>query len=93
MGHSKHFLNIQYRMHPLISFFPNSKFYGNKIVDAPNVKRGFAKRYLPGQIFGSYSFINISCGIEELDGVHHSWKNMVEVVVIIKVLNNLYKGI
>ncbi|XP_030958959.1 uncharacterized protein LOC115980900 [Quercus lobata] len=91
MGHSKHFLNIQYRMHPLISFFPNSKFYGNKIVDAPNVKSGLAKRYLPGQIFGSYSFINISCGIEELDGVHHSWKNMVEVAVIIKVVNNLYK--
>nr|POE80710.1 tpr and ankyrin repeat-containing protein 1 [Quercus suber] len=91
MGHSKHFLNIQYRMHPLISFFPNSKFYGNKIVDAPNVKSGLAKRYLPGQIFGSYSFINISCGIEELDGVHHSWKNMVEVAVIIKLVNNLYK--
>ncbi|XP_050278044.1 uncharacterized protein LOC126719551 [Quercus robur] len=91
MGHSKHFLNIQYRMHPLISFFPNSKFYGNKIVDAPNVKSGLAKRYLPGQIFGSYSFINISCGIEELDGIHHSWKNMVEVAVIIKVVNNLYK--
>ncbi|KAL0005033.1 hypothetical protein SO802_012594 [Lithocarpus litseifolius] len=91
MGHSKHFLNIQYRMHPLISFFPNSKFYGNKIVDAPNVKRGLAKRYLPGQIFGTYSFINISCGIEELDGVQHSWKNMVEVAVIIKVVNNLYK--
>jgi hypothetical protein len=93
MGHSKHFLNMQYTMHPLISSFPNSKFYGNKIMDAPTVRTNFLKRYLPGQIFGPYSFINVSCGKEELDGVHHSWKNMVEVAVIKKLVNNLYKGI
>ena len=62
-------------------------------MDAPTVRTNFLKRYLPGQIFGLYSFINVSCGKEELDGVHHSWKNMVEVAVIEKLVNNLYKGI
>ncbi|XP_042479829.1 probable helicase senataxin, partial [Macadamia integrifolia] len=28
MGHKKHLLNIQYRMHPSISLFPNTEFYG-----------------------------------------------------------------
>ncbi|XP_075658931.1 putative helicase MAGATAMA 3 [Castanea sativa] len=74
------------------SYGPFKALFEYPIVDAPNAKRGFAKRYLLGQIFGSYSFINISCGIEEPDGVHHSWKNMVEVAVIIKVVNNLYKA-
>ncbi|XP_021806166.1 probable helicase senataxin, partial [Prunus avium] len=39
MGHSKHLLNMQYRMHPSISFFPNSNFYNNQILDAPIVKK------------------------------------------------------
>ncbi|XP_039041017.1 uncharacterized protein LOC120179508 [Hibiscus syriacus] len=38
LGHSKHLLNIQYRMHPSISFFPNSSFYNNQILDAIDVK-------------------------------------------------------
>nr|GEV10049.1 UvrD-like helicase, ATP-binding domain, P-loop containing nucleoside triphosphate hydrolase [Tanacetum cinerariifolium] len=37
LGHSKHLLNVQYRMHPSISFFPNLKFYKNKVLDAQNV--------------------------------------------------------
>ncbi|WRX14404.1 DNA2/NAM7 helicase [Theobroma cacao] len=37
LGHSKHLLNIQYRMHPSISCFPNASFYYNRILDAPCV--------------------------------------------------------
>ncbi|KAM1067711.1 hypothetical protein ACFX2J_022665 [Malus domestica] len=92
MGHSKHLLNMQYRMHPSISSFPNSRFYNNQILDAPNVKRrSHEKRYLPGPMFGPYSFINVIDGREEKDEDEHSLKNMVEVAIALKILQNLYK--
>uniref|UniRef100_A0A2N9HA65 DNA2/NAM7 helicase-like C-terminal domain-containing protein n=1 Tax=Fagus sylvatica TaxID=28930 RepID=A0A2N9HA65_FAGSY len=93
LGHSKHLLGIQYRMHPSISFFPNSNFYSNQILDAPNVKRkGYEKHYLPWPMYGSYSFINIRDGREEKDDVERSWRNMVEVAIVMKILLNLYKA-
>uniref|UniRef100_K4C437 DNA2/NAM7 helicase helicase domain-containing protein n=1 Tax=Solanum lycopersicum TaxID=4081 RepID=K4C437_SOLLC len=58
IGLKKHLLNVQYRMHPAISFFPNRVFYKNKIMDGRNVKEAiYEKRFLKGNIFGSYSFI------------------------------------
>ncbi|XP_042981748.1 uncharacterized protein LOC122311306 isoform X1 [Carya illinoinensis] len=93
LGHSKHLLNIQYRMHPSISFFPNMNFYCNRILDAPNVKRkGYKKHYLPGPMFGTYSFINIVDGREEQGDVGYGWRNLVEVAVVMKILLNLYKA-
>ncbi|KAA8532334.1 hypothetical protein F0562_032411 [Nyssa sinensis] len=92
LGHPKHLLDTQYRMHPSISLFPNSKFYNNQIIDAPNVKnKNYKKRHLPGPMFGPYSFINISGGKETLD-VQHSRKNMVEVAVVLKIVQMLYKA-
>jgi superfamily I DNA and/or RNA helicase len=93
LGHSKHLLNIQYRMHPYISFFPNSNFYCEQILDAPNVKRkSHEKHYLPWPMFGPYSFINVIGGREEKDDVGRSRRNMVEVAVVMKILLKLYKG-
>jgi superfamily I DNA and/or RNA helicase len=93
LGHSKHLLNIQYRMHPSISFFPNLKFYHNQILDSPNVKRkSHEKHYLSWPMFGPYSFINIVGGREEKDDVGRSRRNMVEVAVVMKILLKLYKG-
>ncbi|KAJ4710301.1 UvrD-like Helicase, ATP-binding domain, P-loop containing nucleoside triphosphate hydrolase [Melia azedarach] len=90
LGHSKHLLRMQYRMHPSISFFPNSYFYDNKIVDAPNVEKGsYEKHYLPGPMYGPYSFINIFGGKEEFVD---SYRNMVEVSAVMKILQNLYKA-
>ena len=80
-------------MHPSISYFPNSKFYANKILDGPNVKtKAYEKKFLHGPMFGSYSFIDINEGKEEKDGITQSWKNMVEVDVVGKIIHNLYKG-
>ncbi|XP_028104168.1 uncharacterized protein LOC114303236 [Camellia sinensis] len=88
-GHSKQLLNIQYRMHPSISCFPNSKFYQNKVMDSANVKsQKYTKCFLPGPMFGPFSFINISCGREMLDD-QRSRKNMVEVAVVLKILHLL----
>ncbi|KAA8532333.1 hypothetical protein F0562_032412 [Nyssa sinensis] len=91
LNHSKHLLNTQYRMHPSISFFPKSKFYQNQIMDASCVKsKSYKKCYLPGPVFGPYSFINISGGKEVPVG--HSLKNMVEVAVVKKIVEMLYKA-
>ncbi|KAL5554068.1 hypothetical protein UlMin_041469 [Ulmus minor] len=93
LNHPKHLLNVQYRMHPSISFFPNSKFYNEQILDAPMVrKRSYERHYLPGRMFGTYSFINVVGGREEKDDDSPSRKNMVEVAIISKILQNLYKA-
>ncbi|KAK6252192.1 hypothetical protein QUC31_013912 [Theobroma cacao] len=92
LGHSKHLLNIQYRMHPSISCFPNASFYYNRILDAPCVKhRSYEKHYLPWPMFGPYSFINV-CGRDEVDDVGYSHRNMVEVAVVQRLVRTLYKA-
>ncbi|XP_043694489.1 uncharacterized protein LOC122645224 [Telopea speciosissima] len=93
LEHPKHLLNMQYRMHPEVSIFPNARFYCNQILDAPSVQdKSYEKHYLPGPMYGPYSFINIRDGREILDDVGRSRKNLVEVAVVVKVLRNLYKG-
>ncbi|XP_050364089.1 uncharacterized protein LOC126782808 isoform X2 [Argentina anserina] len=90
LGHKKHLLNVQYRMHPSISQFPKKKFYNNQILDGPNVRKGsYQKCFLEGKFFGPY-FINIADGKEEF-GRGHSPKNMVEVAVVCQIVLSLYK--
>ncbi|KAH0760508.1 hypothetical protein KY290_016581 [Solanum tuberosum] len=91
LGHKKHLLNVQYRMHPKISLFPNNEFYEKKIMDGPNVTAAiYEKRFLKGDIFGSYSFINVSSGKEVLDE-EHSTRNMAEVLVVAEIVTNLQR--
>nr|XP_027099745.1 probable helicase MAGATAMA 3 isoform X1 [Coffea arabica]XP_027100131.1 probable helicase MAGATAMA 3 isoform X1 [Coffea arabica] len=91
LGHQKHLLNVQYRMHPSISLFPNREFYAKLIMDGPNVKDGkYKKHFLEGSIFGSYSFIDINPGKEQFDD-KHSRKNLVEVYVVAEIIANLHK--
>lgn len=92
LGHRKHLLNLQYRMHPSISLFPNQEFYNNKISDAPNVKeRSYKRCFLQGDMYGSYSFINVAYGNEEQSN-SHSTRNMVEVVAVSEIVAKLFKG-
>ncbi|XP_018479580.2 helicase sen1-like [Raphanus sativus] len=91
LGHDKHLLNVQYRMHPSISCFPNKEFYGGRITDAAVVQESiYQKRFLQGNMFGSFSFINVGRGKEEF-GDGHSPKNMVEVAVISEIISSLSK--
>ncbi|KAK9074849.1 hypothetical protein SSX86_003168 [Deinandra increscens subsp. villosa] len=91
LGHEKHLLNVQYRMHPSISQFPNSEFYDGQILDAPNViDKARVKRFLQEDMYGSYSFINVDPAKEELDK-NKSTKNMVEVAVIAQIVAYLFK--
>nr|CAD1844651.1 unnamed protein product [Ananas comosus var. bracteatus] len=92
LGYDKNLLNIQYRMHPAISFFPNARFYEKKILDGPNVKdSNYNKNYQDFE-FGPYAFINIADGREELDGVRNSRKNMVEVAAALHLVGVLFKS-
>ncbi|KAL7614112.1 hypothetical protein Lser_V15G07023 [Lactuca serriola] len=91
LGHKKHLLNVQYRMHPSISQFPNKKFYAKQILDGMNVKRiTYGKSFLQGSIYGSYSFINVTSAKEEFDK-SHSMKNLMEVAIISEIISSLYK--
>lgn len=80
-------------MHPCISKFPNAKFYDNRISDDPVVKQeGYARSYLPGPIYGAYSFIHIENDMEMLDNLGQSSKNMVEVAIATNIVERLAKG-
>ncbi|XP_033139437.1 helicase sen1 isoform X2 [Brassica rapa] len=93
LGHKKQLLNMQYRMHPSISIFPNKEFYGMKILDAPSVRvRSYEKQFLHGKMYGPYSFINVPYGREQF-GQGFSSKNIVEVSVVDEILSKLYSGI
>ncbi|GMJ04502.1 hypothetical protein HRI_004119400 [Hibiscus trionum] len=92
LGHAKHLLNIQYRMHPSISSFPNACFYNNQILDAVDVKhKSYEKHYLPWPMFGPYSFINVS-GREEKNDSGSSFRNMVEAAVVKMLVQTLFKA-
>ncbi|KAK1685246.1 hypothetical protein QYE76_046094 [Lolium multiflorum] len=88
----KHLLNIQYRMNPCISLFPNAQFYEKKILDGPNVlSPSYSKDYtcLP---FGTYTFINVSDGREDKEGTGNSRRNMVEVAVVLHLIHTIFKS-
>ncbi|KAH9606724.1 hypothetical protein KSS87_003788 [Heliosperma pusillum] len=90
LGKKKHLLNIQYRMHPTISSFPNRKFYENSIVDASNVKlRSYTRKFLKGNMYSSYSFINVSTGKEDFSK-GHSPRNVEEAAVVNQIIGKLY---
>ncbi|XP_026409800.1 helicase SEN1-like [Papaver somniferum] len=92
LGQNKHLLNIQYRMHPSISVFPNVEFYNKQILDAPTVKgRTYTRNLLQGRMYGPFSFIDVSYGKEEFNDMH-SCRNPVEVAVISAIIENLYKA-
>nr|CAD1844653.1 unnamed protein product [Ananas comosus var. bracteatus] len=93
LRHEKQLLSVQYRMHPSISMFPNSNFYNSKILDGPNVlSKEYEQTYLPDQMYGAYSFINIEHGKEGKDKYGRSLKNMIEVAVVVQILKKLFKG-
>ncbi|KAM0823294.1 hypothetical protein ACQ4PT_070967 [Festuca glaucescens] len=87
----KHLLNIQYRMNPCISLFPNAQFYERKILDGSNVlSPSYNKGYtcLP---FGSYTFIDVRDGREDKEGAGNSRRNMVEVAVVLHLIQTIFR--
>ncbi|XP_044318465.1 probable helicase MAGATAMA 3 [Triticum aestivum] len=76
-------------MHPSISVFPNLSFYDRQILDGPNVTQTTHElSYLPGAMFGPYSFINVD-GREDRG---RSKRNMAEVAAILDIVRSLKQG-
>jgi len=93
LGHPVHLLNIQYRMHPSISLFPNREFYENNIKNGPNVEmEPYGYTYLTSEMYGAYAFINVADGREEEDDFGMSKRNIIEAAVVMYILSKLYKG-
>ena len=93
LGHKKHLLNVQHRMHTSISLFPNKEFYDGKILNAQNVKeKSYERKFIQGKMYGSYSFINLAYGREEYDD-NHSLRNIVEASLVLEIVRNLHQGI
>ncbi|KAL0920283.1 hypothetical protein M5K25_009407 [Dendrobium thyrsiflorum] len=93
LGQEKNLLNIQYRMHPSISKFPNSNFYENRISDGENVLApSYLRQYLSGPLYGPYSFINIERGKEGTDKHGRSKKNTIEAAVAAQIVEKLFKA-
>ncbi|KAK4773784.1 hypothetical protein SAY87_028803 [Trapa incisa] len=93
LGKLKHQLNVQYRMHPSISYFPNQTFYRGLLQDGPNVNdKSYEKQYLPKSVLGPYAFINISDGREERERNGSSLRNLVEADVAVKIVSDLHKA-
>ncbi|KAL7611605.1 hypothetical protein Lser_V15G07034 [Lactuca serriola] len=91
LKHPTLLLNVQYRMHPEISLFPNQEFYGNKIKNGPNVYiPNYKKQFLKGDMFGPYSFIHLTQGKVEFDKTK-SGKNMEEVAVVVELITKLHE--
>lgn len=91
LGFEKHLLNIQYRMNPCISLFPNAQFYDSMIIDSSNVKSpAYNKDYLDLP-FGTYAFLNIVDGKEETGVSGSSWRNMVEVAIVLQLIQSIFK--
>ena len=80
-------LNVQYRMHPQISLWPNTQFYEGKINDSPLVKTPLYTRFWHGSI-PPLSVYEIA-GREE-KSLTGSWFNTMEIAVATKLVRELY---
>ncbi|KAF8798795.1 hypothetical protein BYT27DRAFT_6878132 [Phlegmacium glaucopus] len=71
-------LSIQYRMHPDISRLPSRVFYGDRLLDGPDMMTKTKQPWHEHKKFGTYKFFNVN-GNEENNG--HSIKNQSECQV------------
>ncbi|KAL4187560.1 hypothetical protein AMTRI_Chr09g39590 [Amborella trichopoda] len=76
----------------LIICFPNATFYDRLISDGPNVKStSYAKRYLSNPMYGTYAFINVVDGREEMKSSGKTLKNLLEVDIVMIIVKKLFK--
>ncbi|KAM3390965.1 hypothetical protein ACQJBY_012547 [Aegilops geniculata] len=79
-------------MHPEISKFPLSKFYGSKVADGPNVlERDCERKLLAGPMYGPYSFIDIQDGMETSGKLDMTLSNAAEVAAVTRIVQRLFK--
>lgn len=91
LEHPSHLLNVQYRMHPAISLFPNMQFYGGQVQNGHNVvEENYGSKNYQEIFHGPYAFININDGSEQNEST--SWKNVVEVEIVLYLVKMTRNG-
>lgn len=84
---SVHLLNIQYRMHPMISKLSSRCFYSNEIINGENVQsKNWQKDWCQNSEFGPLMFYNID-GVTNYD--NNSLNNVTEANQIINFITQL----
>lgn len=63
-----YFLNIQYRMAPMIRHFPSKRFYNDRLVDSDPVKERLEPSFLSGFEKRNVIFVDVKYGREEKKG-------------------------
>lgn len=79
-GYPYCFLNQQYRMHPLISYFPRMNFYGGILHDGIKDSNHYFQSYHNISIFNAFSFINLSSSKCERNGTSYVNPNEAEFI-------------
>ncbi|KAI8466872.1 MAG: AAA domain-containing protein [Monoraphidium minutum] len=58
-GYPVHMLEVQYRMHPSVSLFPNKQFYGGRLVDGEGVEARTTRPWHALRCFGPFAFYDV----------------------------------
>lgn len=82
-------LNVQFRMNPLISQFPNQEFYKNRIQNAPGMKEKTAVNLV--NIPTPIAFIDVKEG-KERKVFGTTYRNYKEAEVVERIINNFKKN-
>lgn len=82
-----HLLSIQYRMHPDISLFPSTAFYGRQLIDGPQMASKTLQPWHNTQLFGPFRFFHVDA-LEE-PGRSHSIQNQSEAYTAMQVYEAL----
>jgi predicted DNA helicase len=85
-GHKTYMLKTQYRMNPAISHFPKSFFYGNQIVDAPEIAEKTKRPWHVKKEFAPYLFYNVKGQEKKLN---HSVYNDAEANAVLALVESL----
>ncbi|CCH62152.1 hypothetical protein TBLA_0G02100 [Henningerozyma blattae CBS 6284] len=84
-------LNVQYRMHPLISRFPSKEFYKRELKDGPDMEKITARPWHSLEALGPYKFFDIVSGKQEQNIKTMSYVNPEEVRVAIELIDYLLR--
>lgn len=85
---SVHLLNVQYRMHPEISVFPSTTFYGSKLSDGNSMELRTAQNWHASPVYGAFRFFDVPNTREQQDP-GHSVQNREEADVAMRLIEGL----
>ncbi|AAS52799.2 AER115Wp [Eremothecium gossypii ATCC 10895] len=84
-----HLLDVQYRMHSMISAFPSLEFYDGRLKNGPNMDQVNTRPWHESQPFGPYRFFDIITGKQQQNAKTMSYVNYDECQVSIEMIDKL----